>query len=175
MKSTIFDLLMNLGKARGTQFVSVKGYENSEGEIANFVLNLGSKYENAKKKDIAKLQAILKVGKFETALQKEAVESVLNGLINPNQNRSKGQTETYETIEGFPMLKRHIATGDLYIYGQRISKKVIVKGNYKTVNSKPLTIEKEKVRKGLSTSKLRLIKLGKEDQIKVNGRIIALR
>ncbi len=175
MKSTIFDLLMNLSKARGTQFLSVKGYENSEGEIANFVLNVGSKYENAKKKDIARLQAILKEGKFETPLQKEAVESVLQGLVNPNENRSKGQTEIYETIQGFPMLKRHIVTRDLYIYGQRISKKVVVEGNYKTVNSKPLTIEKNKVRKGLSTSKLRLIKLGKEDEIIVQGRTINLR
>lgn len=175
MKSTIFDLLQSFAKSKGSQFVSVRGYENSEGEIANFVLNLGTKYENAKKKDIARLQAILKEGKFETPLQKEAVESVLEGLVNPNQNRSKGQTETYETIPGFPMLKRHVVTRDLYIYGQRINKKVLVKGNYKTVNSKPLTIEKEKVRKGLSTSKLRLIKLGKEDEIVVNGRVIALR
>lgn len=174
MTSTIFDLLMNLGKARGTQFISVRGYENSEGEIANFVLNVGSKYENAKKKDIAKLQAILKEGKFENDLQKQAVEELLQSMITPNENRSKGQTETYETIEGFPMLKRHIVTRDLYIYGQRISKKVLVKGNYKTVNSRPLTIEKDKVRKDLRTSKLRLIKLGKEDQIKVNGRVINL-
>jgi len=175
MTSTIFDLLMNLAKARGTQFVSVRGYENAQGEISNYVLNLGSKYENAKKKDIARLQAILKEDKFETPLQKEAVVAVLEGLLNPNENRSNGQTQIYEAIEGFPMLKRHIATRELYIYGSRISKKVLVKGVYKTVNSKPLTIEKDKVRKGLATSKLRLMKLGREDQIAVQGRVIALR
>ena len=175
MKSTIFDLLLNLGKARGTQFVSVRGYENSEGEIANYVLNLGSKYENAKKKDIARLQAILKEGKFTSDLQKQAVEDVLQSLIAPSEARSKGQTETYETVQGFPMLKRHVVTKDLYIYGQKISKKVLVAGNYKHVNSKPLTIEKNKVRKDLSTSKLRLMKLGKEDEIVVRGRVIALR
>lgn len=175
MKSTIFDLLKSFGKNRGSQFISVRGYENSDGEIANFVMNVRTKYETAKQKDIARLQAILKEGKFETELQKQAVEELLQSLIKPNENRSKGQTETYETIEGFPMLKRHVITGDLYLYGQRISKKVLVKGNYKTVNSRPLTIEKNKVRKQLRTSKLRLIKLGKEDELQINGRVINLR
>lgn len=174
MKSTIFDLLKSFGKNRGSQFISVRGYRNSEGEIANFVLNVRTKYETAKQKDIARLQALLKEGKFENDLQKQAAEELLESLIKPNENRSKGQTETYETIEGFPMLKRHIATGDLYIYGQCISKKVLVKGDYKPVNSRPLTIEKNKLRKQLRTSKLRLIKLGREENLKINGRVINL-
>jgi len=174
MHSTIFDLLKSFGKNLGSQFISVRGYENSEGEIANFVLNVRTKYETAKQKDIAYLQALLKEGKLN-ALQKQAVEELLEGLVKPNENRSKGQTETYESIEGYPMLKRHVVTGDLYLYGQRISKKVTVKGNYKPVNSRLLTIEKNKVRKHLRTSKLRLIKLGKEDEMKINGRIINLR
>jgi len=175
MRSTIFDLLKSFGKNRGSQFISVRGYENSEGEIANFVLNVRTKYETAKQKDIAHLQRILKDGKFENDLQKQAIEELLQGLIKPNENRSKGQTETYESIDGYPMLKRHIITNELYIYGQRISKKVLIKGNYKTVNSRPLTIEKDKVRKQLRTSKLRLIKLGKEDELQINGRVINLR
>lgn len=175
MKSTIFDLLMNLAKARGTQFISVRGYENKEGEISNYVLNLGSKYENAKKKDIAKLEAKLAKGNFESELQKQAIEELLASLKNPNENMSKGQTDSYVTIEGFPMLRKHVVTNDLYIFGQKISKKVVVPVEYKPVNSRPLTIEKNKVRKELSTSKLRLIKLGKEDQIAINGRVIQLR
>ena len=37
----------------GVSFVSVKNYTNSKGEVSNNLINIGIKYESAKKKDIA--------------------------------------------------------------------------------------------------------------------------
>lgn len=175
MRSTIFDLLMSLAQARGTQFVSVRGYANSQGEVSNYVLNLGSKYETARAKDIAKLKKRLAEKDYRRPIELQAITEVLQGLENPNVNRSKGQTNAYETIAGFPMLRRHKETKELYVYGQKISKKVLVKGDYKADTRNPLTIEKDKVRKGLSTSKIRLMKLGREEEMIVQGRVIDLK
>jgi hypothetical protein len=68
-------------------------------------------------------------------------------------------------------VKLHTATDTLHIYGLVVHKRLIIPGNYKTVNSKPLTIAKDKLRHLTPVGKFRQFRLLPEqvDAIAVEG------
>jgi hypothetical protein len=43
----IVALIKGLANIKGVKFVAVKGYENAQGEISNYVINCGASYGNA--------------------------------------------------------------------------------------------------------------------------------
>ena len=163
----------------GVSFVSVKNYTNKQGEVSNSLINIGIKYESAKKKDIAFLnelnieKAIAEFDlKSDKSLLEEARKELMVGFIKPEVNRSQGQINAYTTI--FDGVKVHNETGVLYIYGYRENKTVLVKGEYKTVNSKPLTIAKDELRKLLKTGKFTQYSLEVGNTLKLNGETLEL-
>ena len=146
----------------GVSFVSIKGYTNSYGEVANNLVNVGASYENAKAKDVATLQAmdVTSMGGDTILLEKARVE-LINSFLNPNENRSNGQKDAYTHIcKG---IKVHNETGAVYIFGLREQKKVIIEGTYPVVNSRPLTLAKNQLKKGLVTNKFTQYNLSKAD------------
>ena len=138
----------------GVSFFSVKNYENSFGEVSNQLINVGINYEKSKVSDIETLENIdLTAHNFKSSLAdlKLARLELINAFLKPNENRSNGQKDAYTTI--FPGVKVHNETGKLYVYGYRVNKTVLIEGKYPTVNSKPLTIAKNELRKLLKTDK----------------------
>lgn len=163
----------------GVSFVSVKNYTNSKGEVSNNLINIGIKYESAKKKDIAFLnelnieKAIAEHGlKSDKSLLEEARKDLMVSFIKPEVNRSNGQKDAYTVI--FEGVKVHNTTGVLYLYGYREKKDVLVKGVYPIVNSKPLTIAKDELRKLLKTGKFTQYALEVGNTLKLNGETLEL-
>ena len=154
-------LTLRVMARRGSTFVGIRGYESKgTGEVANHTIVAGYSYANAKAHDLAIVQAA-NAGDLATELDQpvelveQALAEITKSLTKPDAARSEGQINAYTHVGNG--IKVHNETGDLYVHGLTVSKKVLVAGTYKTVNSKPITICKNKVKKalGLRTDKVR--------------------
>jgi hypothetical protein len=179
-----FDKFQSL---KGSSFISIKNYEAlTSGEIADHIININISVLNAKKTDFERLQAckesdLLNIANaknislelLKTALTKltERAEKNLSENKEDRTNQSIGQTDAYIFLT--PAIKLHKETLNLYIFGQRISKKVIVPGTYenKPDTRKPLTIAQDEIKKylDLRSEKYGTYVLGNIDEIKING------
>jgi len=153
----------------GSSFVGIKNYvSSSTGEVSNHVVIANFNYGNAVEKDLKALQsatlkdieAIVTSTGFPYELVIQAIKKLTDSFIknmNPETKsvQSKAQAEAYINITN--SIRYGIATQQLYIYALSVSKQVLVKGEYKTVNSSPLTLCQNAVKKyfDFSTSKFR--------------------
>lgn len=159
----------------GVSFFSIKDYTNSFGEVSNQVINVGVRYEETKKKDIAFLENInLADYNFKSPIDliKQAQAELIASFIKPNETISQAQKDAYTTI--FSGVKVHNESGKLYVYGYRVSKTILVEGKYPEVNSKPLTIAKNELRKLLKTNKFVNFGIEVGNTLKANGETIEL-
>ena len=168
-KQEIKRLLNTFKDLKGTSIATVREYESStSGEIANHNILINFSYANAVKKDLEKLRnitakeinEIAKNGNFKNDLVLFAVNK-LTESFEKNQNKetqsnqSKVQNENYFNITN--AVRLHLETGKLFIYGMTLHKTVLVKGEYKPVNSRELTLCQNAIKKYLnfSTAKFR--------------------
>jgi hypothetical protein len=159
----------------GVSFVHVKNYTNKQNEVSNNLINVGMSYENAKVKDIEFLENLPKdlVFKSPANLIEEARTTLIAAFLAPDKARSEGQIDAYERI--INGLKVHKETGILYLYGYRQKKDIIKEGDpKKPVNSAPLTIAKDELRKHLRTGKFTQYALEIGNDIKANGETLEL-
>jgi len=152
----------------GVSFVSIKGYTNSYGEVSNNLVNVGASLENAKKKDIETLQSLdVTTLNGDSILLETAKVELINSFIKPDENRSQGQIDAYTIVA--KGIKVHNQTGEIYVFGLRNSKTVVVEGVYPQVKSRPLTIAKNQLRKELKSNKFTQYKLSSTAVMKMNG------
>ena len=151
----------------GVTMVSIREYQNSNGEISNNIVNIGANLGNAKKKDIELLRGKSGTTEVEEIARLELIKS----LETPNANRSKGQIDAYTTIT--KGIKVHNVTGEIYVFGLRMKKEVVVKGIYPIVNSKAITIAKNVLRKDLKSSKFTQFKISEISEIRIAGEVIS--
>ncbi len=173
----LIDLFKNFN-FKGVSFVSLKGYSSDKSgnsEVADVLINVGTSYANMKKADIetlknAKVNNILS-DNFGKSLLEEAIAEKLKSLTNPSENHSNGQKEAYINLNEQGTIKLCKETNSIIISGTVVRKTVIVKGEYKTVNSKPLTLAKKYVETALDlkTAKMRYYKLSNVGAVKTNG------
>lgn len=139
----------------GVSFFSIKNYTNQQGETSNVVINVGINYEKSKLQDIETLRNLdvttLTEAKSDKVLLEKMKTVLIEAFIKPNENISNGQIDAYTPIT--KGIKVHNETGKLYIYGYKVSKKVLVEGVYPTVKSRPDTIAKNELRSLLKTNK----------------------
>lgn len=171
-QKTIEKLQELLPKISG--FVGIRGYENRYGEVSNIVVNVGMNYPKAKQQDIETLKTVsitpLANDTISSVLLEEARTKLIQSFIKPNENRSQGQINAYTNMGNG--IKVHNESGDIFIYGYKHSKTVIVKGEYPTVNSRPLTLAKNILKKDLKTTKFSQYKIKQADFIKVGQNIL---
>lgn len=81
----------NIGLAvktiKGTSFVSVRNYENKEGEISNQTFLVGISYENLLKSDLETLQNCNVENlnlPFDLDLLKQAKDELINSILKPS-------------------------------------------------------------------------------------------
>lgn len=176
LKSTIEEKVA--ATPTGVSFVHIKGYENSKGEKANILLNVGVSYENAQKKDVETLKELdtSKVNipdnaGFEKSELETARNELLGRLLAPSkqtQNRSKGQADAYEHIG--PGIKVHKESGTVFLFGKIVKKEVIEKGDYGEDRRKSLTKAKDHIRKHfLEATKFRQYKIDGDPSVEVSG------
>lgn len=159
----------------GVSFFSIRYYSNKQGEVSHYLINLGASYEKAKAKDIeflTNLDITTKEWKSSLLDIAKAKTELINAFIAPSQTRSEAQIEAYERI--VPGLKIHKETGTIVIDGYVRAKKTILAGEFKTVNSSPLTIAKNELRKLLRTGKIRQFNLDGYNELAANGSTLKL-
>lgn len=173
-------LLQALAGIRGVSFVSFVYTAKGTGETAKYLVNVGSSTGNLYDRDIALLRRFKSLaGRFASPLTIEAIESVLDSRLESQEkgvgnNSAYTCADTYVTLEGLPNVKFHKDTGEVYVSGILHSKQVITPGTYKKVNSAPLTIAKNNVRRRLPSSKFRTFSLGMVETAKVRGDTIEI-
>lgn len=140
------------GSPTGVSFFSIKNYTNQQGEVSNQLINVGIDYGKTKEKDIEfleKLDVTTRTWEGATVDIEIARIALIESFKNPDKVRSEGQTDAYTVISNG--VKVHNTTGKLYLYGYKVSKTVLVKGEYKKVNSSKETLAKNELRKLLKT------------------------
>jgi hypothetical protein len=154
-------------------YIAVNNYTNSANEKSNNLINIGIKYENQKNKDIEFLKNLdIQSIPFHSSLIdiEKARIALIESFLKPNVNRSNGQKNAYYTINS--CIKVHVETGEVYIYGYRENKTILIEGEYKEVDSKPLTIAKNELRRLLKTNKFKYFKLSNLETLKANKEVL---
>ncbi len=161
-----------IGSAR---FVSVKNYRNQQGEVSNYLIQLGMKYEEQREKDIVKLMAVSFEGVKEL-VRREMLASKLDNTTNEYRtNGSFGQLDAYEEL--CENVKIHKGKEELYLKAFLVQKDVLVSVESKRVHGYK-TMAKYIVSKelDLTTDKYRLFRFSnmEKTQVGINGRIIEI-
>jgi hypothetical protein len=159
----------------GVSFFSIKNYTNKFGEVSNQLINVGINYEKSKQSDITMLNSLDETKMTWKSAMVDIVKAkiaLIEAFIKPDENRSNGQTDAYTTIVSG--VRVHNDTGKLYIYGYRVSKKVIVEGEYPIVKSSNMTIAKNELRKLCKTDKFVNFGIAIGNSVSAKGETIEL-
>lgn len=172
----------------GAKFVSINGYENSKGEIANHVINVNVSVENAKVKDLETLKSfpanqLNEIANEVGASKEDALIAIEEMVASAEKNLSKdkadrtpqsqGQSDAYFSLgKG---LRINLDNMEVYISGFANNKVILKEGVYKPVNSKPKTLVKNAITKTLKMYKFRNLKLGSAESLTVTSSTIQLR
>lgn len=155
------DIIETLASLRpNATFLSLKGYTNSANEVSDQQIVFHFSYENALKKSIAILNSTSTDSDLSLQAKTELLASFQASLskieTTPISEIEDGYTRFSDDngnhIKG---IKYHTATNSLHIFGLVHRKTVKIPGTYKQVKSKPLTIEKNRLRKLCPVSKFR--------------------
>jgi hypothetical protein len=174
--SEIGKLVAIISQIKTPSFVRIINYTNDKGnETANYTINLGIRYENAKQSDIEwlrnenNLQSI-DFGKLKSWANTARIE-MLQSRLNPSR-QSAAQSDAYQTL--CPNVRLHLEKQRIYIYGFVVSKQVTIEGNYPSVDSAPLTLAKKKIEKELKATQFRQFAFDKLQSVRVKGEEIEI-
>lgn len=159
----------------GVQFASLTYRTKATDELARYTLLLGASLENAYSNDIAKVEAALPT--LTDPLDIQAAHDIITRL-KKSLDAGIGNNDDY-TLQGVyaptGIAGVYINTNDNALHLKNVfvqSKVVLQEGKpHKAVNSKPLTIAKDKLKRmlGLRSNKIRQFALDNITKAKVNG------
>ena len=163
------------GLRPSSTFLVLKGYRSESGELADYQIVFHMSYENALKRSIMQLSVFVPADELEAQAKEELVASYAKSLEKV-QSELEVLGEVYDRVldkDGHVVkgVKVHKDTGVLYLFGLAHQKVVREPGVYKQVNKRPLTVAKDKLRKGLPASRFRqfVIKPGQVESIQVEN------
>ena len=162
--------------SNGARFVSFDYTSKSTGEKARHTLLLGISYKKLLEKDIQ--SAFTSRHNDQQAIEKEARREVLASLAKSLRAQRQGQkNEDYtrkneNRIELGKGLK--LVDSGLQVTGYSIAKKVIVPGVYKDVKSKPLTLAKKAIERGLKQSHIKDFCLSNVTSARMEGKTLVI-
>lgn len=169
----IIQTIFEAAKIGTAQFVYVKNYKNQQGEVSNYLINLGMSYNEQRLKDIEKLENVsFPDNIIKEVARKELLESKIKNTSDETRTAaSKAQLDAY--LELCSNVKLHKESYELHLKSFLVNKEVIEAVEYKEVNSAPKTIAKKAIGKELklSTDRYRQFKFANMDktQISING------
>jgi len=145
-------------------FLNLKRYRNEAGEVSNFNLIFHISYENALKRSVAVLEGIIPDSDLGHQAKSEMLISYHKSIANiqdtPIEEVDDNYTRFFDSegkhIKG---VKMHTATGVLHLYGFVHQKLVLEPGVYPKSNRRPLTIEKDKLRKLCPSERFRQFRM----------------
>lgn len=169
MKNSIKALVLTAvaKTVKGTTFVGIRGYKNSQGEVSNQTVLVGINYENVlihdfkvlKEKKNEVIETLEKSYKKEVVLK--AFENVYNSLekrLSDEQTKETLRLQGDATIKASDAqkdayihlakgVKKAVETNEIHIFGLVVKKTILEPIEYKTVNSRELTIVQNKIKK----------------------------
>jgi len=170
----IIETLTNIGST----FASFTYTSKKSGEQARYTVILGGDYTNLLKKSILELELLISENKF-AGIELEAANAVLASLnkslvAHQNGTQSEDYTKKGQYVNIGNGVNINTNDNSIQIFGVKLTKKVIVEGVHKKVNSKPLTIAKRNVEKLLPISNFRefAFDMGNIHQVKVDGQTV---
>lgn len=162
-------LVNKLKEITGVSFVSVV-YINQQNEKHQTLFNVGVDYQKAKQKDIEFLKQ-LDVTTMSSSLDDELLETariaLLDSFIKPSKTRSEGISNAYTHLGHG--LKIHNETQTVYVYGMKVSKRVIEEGDVQEDTRSELTKAKDAIRSLLKSTQYRQFKIENSLQYKISG------
>ena len=162
-------LINRLKEITGVSFVSVT-YINQQNEKHQTLFNVGVDYQRAKQKDIEFLKQ-LDVTTMSSDLDDELLEIarivLLDSFIKPSKTRSEGIANAYTHLGNG--LKVHNETQTVYVYGMKVSKRVIEEGDKQEDTRSELTKAKDAIRSLLKSTQYRQFKIESSLQYKISG------
>jgi len=171
----IIDFVDELSKLRSNStFLAIKGYRSDNDELADYSIVFNMSYSNALKRSIDTLNSMSLSNDLERQARDQLLASYEKPLSNPEKIEDRDEHYSYfmnddgSYIKG---VKLHVASNTLHLYGLLVHKRVHIPGDYKKVNSAPLTIAKKKLSSLCAVSKFRQFKLvpDKVESISVKG------
>lgn len=158
--------ISELSKLRpSATFLTLKGYRSESSEIADYSVAFHISYENALKRSIEKLSAMDLTGDLEKQARFELLDSfaksLARGASSPELEERDPTYSYFKDDDGnyIKGVKMHTDTWTLHLYGLVVHKRVLMSGIHKHVNSRPLTIAKDKLRHLTPVGKFRQFKL----------------
>jgi hypothetical protein len=157
--------VLELGRIRpSSTFLSLLGYRNEASEVADYNLVFHMSYENALRRSLVALESVVPKTDLDARAKQELMDSFQASLdkvattpleeIDDNYTRFFDENNT--PIKG---IKLHTATDTLHLYGLVVNKRVLMPGQYKKTNRRPLTIAKDKLRRLCPVNKFRQFKI----------------
>lgn len=174
-------LVHQLSQISGARFASFLYRSKGTGQLSRYTVILGADVEKIYRDDAEFLTNLLPT--LTDELDRKACEQLLSSVReslekgignNSRYVHSAENADTYKTFPSVPGLKIHKDTGTLHMLCLIHTKVVVEEGEYKKVNSRPLTIAKNKIRKQLRQSKIRQFAFSGIDTAKLNGETIHL-
>lgn len=171
----VAQLIGQIGKGKGAKFASIQYRAKGTGELAKYFVILGASTVKLYEKDIAQLEEMipnLEGIELEaaTAILASRRQSLEKGIGNNDAYTNKN---TYIHVD-IPGIKIHKETGAIYVTALVEDKTVIEPGEYKKVNSRPLTIAKRKIEKELPSGRFRQFILPNVTVARLNGEVLEL-
>jgi hypothetical protein len=175
---TVADLIAAIAKGKGAKFAAFTYEAQKSGEVARHTIILGASTEVLYQKDIVALKQLLEAGTL-TPLEVQAAQNILASRktsleVGIGNNPAYTCAGVYVHPDFAPGISVHIVNGAVYVRGLTEGKVIIKPGEYKPVNSAPLTIAKQKIEKGLPGGRFRLFRLPNVLQAKLNGETLDL-
>lgn len=175
----ISEAITNIG---GSQFVGLTYRTKGTQELARYTINVGASYHSLVEKSLTELEILTEENKttwdgIETLAAVEVTSSLNKTLL---AHAEGAQNEDYTKIGQYVPLGNGLSLnskdGSLQLFGVLQSKVVLEPGEHKIVNSKPLTIAKNKLKKLLPIDKFRefCIDLNNLESVRINGNTIEL-
>ena len=159
------EFVAELSKLRpGSTFLTLKGYRNEYGEVANYSIIFHMSYTNALMKSIAIIQQYIPINDVYARAKNELLDSFQNSLNKiketPIEDLDDGYIRFFDENSNYIKgIKLHAATETLHIYGLVSQKRILLPGNYPKKNKRELTIAKDKLKAMCPVGKFRQFKI----------------
>ncbi len=180
MKHVIEQIIREIAHIRGCQFASLTYLSKGDKSLARYTVNLGFSYDNLVKKSVEEL-SVLMLGVKPGTLEHTGAEELMDSLNDTLIAHTRGeQNDRYTKKDQYLPIVNGLCVNSkdmtLQLFGLLQSKVILVEGEYRHVNSAPLTIAKNKIRKQLSVSKFREFSLdaGNVSGVSINGTTIQM-
>lgn len=155
--------------------LSLKEYQSkTSGEIADHQIVFHMSYSSALERSIRALGFVEANGELEVQAKEELLQSYQKSLDRIHSEPLEVLGDSYSRVTDadgnvIKGCKIHRESGELHLFGLHLNKRVIVPGTYKEVKSRPLTLAKDKLRRGLPVERFRqfIVKEGQVREIRV--------